>query len=399
MGEVVAVAELAHDPAPPQLVDRRHDGVGVQVARLGEQVEGEVRARPPPPARPPPGRPRSPAPAGCAAPPRQSPAGSGRCRDARLADAAAHRLDDVQREAAGRGLEQAGVGLPRAAARRSPRPAWPCRRPPAGRGTARSAARWPASGRSRPPARGRRRPDVVAQRAGHQDRRASAARPRQKVTNASVSWSHHCRLSRTSSSRPADGDQRPGQALEEPVALPGVRHRPRRRVTPGAAGRHQPLDLGPPGRVEGRRGRPDGRVPQPVRHRGQRQPPRRRRSTGCSPPRAPCRPAIAAISATRRVFPTPAPPRTSTSPGCPAAAARHSGPQHAELARPADQLRAGRPSAGSGRGQAVPRASRSPRLARPAGRRARASAAGTPAASPGSGITPSSRSSTEAQWW
>ena len=44
MGEVVAIPELSDDPAPPQLVDGFHDQVSVQIACLGEQVEGEVRA-------------------------------------------------------------------------------------------------------------------------------------------------------------------------------------------------------------------------------------------------------------------------------------------------------------------------------------------------------------------
>jgi hypothetical protein len=43
VGEVVAISELVDDPAPPQLVDRAHHDVGVEVACLGEQVEGEVR--------------------------------------------------------------------------------------------------------------------------------------------------------------------------------------------------------------------------------------------------------------------------------------------------------------------------------------------------------------------
>ncbi len=40
--EVVAVPELPHDPAPPELVDRSDNGVGIQVARLGEQIQREV---------------------------------------------------------------------------------------------------------------------------------------------------------------------------------------------------------------------------------------------------------------------------------------------------------------------------------------------------------------------
>jgi hypothetical protein len=44
VGEVVAIPEFAHDPAPPQFVDRPHHDVGVQVAGLSEQVKAEVPA-------------------------------------------------------------------------------------------------------------------------------------------------------------------------------------------------------------------------------------------------------------------------------------------------------------------------------------------------------------------
>ena len=43
VGKVVAVTELPHDPAAPQLVDRPHYGAEVEVTGLGEQVKGEVR--------------------------------------------------------------------------------------------------------------------------------------------------------------------------------------------------------------------------------------------------------------------------------------------------------------------------------------------------------------------
>ncbi len=44
MGEVVAIPEFPHDPAPPQLVNCLHNQVGVQVRCLSEQIEGEIRA-------------------------------------------------------------------------------------------------------------------------------------------------------------------------------------------------------------------------------------------------------------------------------------------------------------------------------------------------------------------
>jgi hypothetical protein len=42
VGEGVAVPELTQDPAAPQFVDRPHHDVGVQIAGLGHQVQGEV---------------------------------------------------------------------------------------------------------------------------------------------------------------------------------------------------------------------------------------------------------------------------------------------------------------------------------------------------------------------
>ena len=107
MGEVVAVPELPDDPAPPQLVYCFHHQVGVQVAGLGEQVEGEVRAH----------RCRE---AG------HLPGGRGplteafaqhrgkitdRERRAVRVGGAARRLDDVQREAPRRRLQQVRAGL------------------------------------------------------------------------------------------------------------------------------------------------------------------------------------------------------------------------------------------------------------------------------------------------
>ena len=59
------------------------------------------------------------------------------------------------------------------------------------------------------------------------------------------------------------------------MALPGIHHRPRPAPASSVAlAGHQPADLGAPGGVEGRRRRLDRGVAQPVRHRGEREPPR-----------------------------------------------------------------------------------------------------------------------------
>ena len=104
VGEVVAVADLAQDPAAPQLVDRADHGVGVEVGGLGEQVEGEVAAD------------RGGEP-GDVAGLRGSPARAGwRSTDASWplarcdARAGAPGLDDVEREPAGRRVQQHRLG-------------------------------------------------------------------------------------------------------------------------------------------------------------------------------------------------------------------------------------------------------------------------------------------------
>ncbi len=107
VGEVVAVMELVHDPAAPQLVDCPHHDVGLKIARLGQQVEGEVRAHRRGEARHLPGR------RGRLL---ETVAQHGRKitdREGSAAgiDAAAHGLDDVQRKPPRRRLEQLGVGL------------------------------------------------------------------------------------------------------------------------------------------------------------------------------------------------------------------------------------------------------------------------------------------------
>ena len=268
VGEVVAVAELVHDPAPPQLVDRPYHGVGVEVARLSEQVEGEVR----------PHRRRQ---AG------HLPGGRGRL----LQTVAQHRGEitgrpgvlprstlprtasmTYKREAARRGLEQARVGL--------------LERPPGDRlGQTRCVGDLErAEGKLREQSGGPH-PDgpvrefgvikvVVAQCPGHENLGAGRQpqAEREEGQGLLVAPLH---IVQDQQHRAADGQQRPGEALEEAMALPGVGHGPGSGCAlAAAAGRHQPVDLGAPGRVQRRRRRLDCRVPHPVSHRCQRQPAR-----------------------------------------------------------------------------------------------------------------------------
>jgi hypothetical protein len=121
---------------------------------------------------------------------------------------------------------------------------------------------------------------VVAQRPGHQERAAvgelkAEGDEGQRLLVAPLHVVQHQQR------RAAHGQQRPREALVEAVALPGVHHRPRSGPAPSVAlAGHQPADLGAPGGVEGRRRRLDRGVAQPVRHRGQRKPPRRPEALG-----------------------------------------------------------------------------------------------------------------------
>ncbi len=105
--EIVTLTELAHDPAPPEFVDCSHHYVGLQVAGLGEQIKGEVRAHS--------GRKFCPLPGsgGRLAKPaaQHSREIAPRLGHPARIDGAAHRLDDVQREPSGRRLEQVHVGV------------------------------------------------------------------------------------------------------------------------------------------------------------------------------------------------------------------------------------------------------------------------------------------------
>ena len=169
---------------------------------------------------------------------------------------------------------------------------------------------------------------------------------------ASVSWSHHCSVVQHQQQRPPDRDQRPGQAFQEAVTLPGIR----RRSGAGAAAtdRHEPGDFGAPGGIEGRHRRLDRIVSQPVRHRGQRQPPRRPEALRGRDHRAlqPCDLGDLGHQAGL-------PHTSATADQHETAAARHGGPphllQHAELSGPAEKLCRGQPGAAgrwasSGRG-------------------------------------------------
>jgi hypothetical protein len=107
MGEVVAIPDLPDNPAPPQLVDDFHDQVSVQIACLGEQVEGEVRAYRCRETGHLPGG-RSPLVQTFAQ--HRGEITDRERRPVRIGDAA-RRLDDVQREAARRRMQQVRAGL------------------------------------------------------------------------------------------------------------------------------------------------------------------------------------------------------------------------------------------------------------------------------------------------
>ena len=218
MGEVVAVTELAHDPAAPQLVDRPDHQASVEVTRLSEQIKGEVR----------PGRRRK---------PRHLPGGRGRLveavaqhrreivgrqRSTARIDTAPYCLDDVQREASRRRLEQ--VHVARNQGPSGDRLGETCRV----RGFQR------AEGQLRHQSGGPHTDcpvsefrvfveGVVPQCPGHQDRgaRGKAEEERDEGQRLLIAPLH---VVQDKQHRPPNHNQGPRKALEEPVALPGIRH-------------------------------------------------------------------------------------------------------------------------------------------------------------------------------
>ena len=218
VGKVVTVTELAHNPAAPQLVDRRHHGADVEVTRLGEQVKGEVR------------------------PYRRSQAGHlpggrgrlvetvaqhgreivGRPRRSAGIDTAAYGLDDVEREASRRRLEQVDVvrqqgpsgdrlgdsrrvgGVQRA------------------QGQLRHQSGGPHA--DRPVSEfGGLAVGVVPHGPGYQDGGAGgeAEEEREERQRLLIAPLH---VVQDEQQWPPDDHQAPREALEEPVALPGIRH-------------------------------------------------------------------------------------------------------------------------------------------------------------------------------
>ena len=108
-----------------------------------------------------------------------------------------------------------------------------------------------------------------------------------------------------------------GRGLRGTVACPTRQSGPglvASRSEPGARRLHQPVDLGGPDRVETLAGGVDGRGAQPVRHRRQRRPFGGGEAAAARNDRAASAGHLP-ISATRRVLPTPAPPRITTRPG------------------------------------------------------------------------------------
>jgi hypothetical protein len=145
--------------------------------------------------------------------------------------------------------------------------------------------------------------------------------------------------------RPAGRKQRPRDAFEEAVPLPGIRHgQGPGPASPTALGRHQPADLGAPGGVEGRDRRLDGGVSQPVRHGGQRQPPRCPEALAARHHRALQQGPSGDLGHQAGLPDTRAATDQRQAPG-----ARRSGPPQAvqlvKLQRPADKLCRGQPGA------------------------------------------------------
>ena len=128
---------------------------------------------------------------------------------------------------------------------------------------------------------------VVPDGAGHQERRLVAGQAKAEADEVERLLVAPLDVVQDQEQRAAHRDQRPRQPLIEAVPLPRVRHRARPWIDTGnALVRQQPRDFRSPRRVEGRRGRSDRRIAQPVGDRGKRQPPRRREALGSHHDRA-----------------------------------------------------------------------------------------------------------------
>jgi hypothetical protein len=241
VGKVISVAEFPQDPKQPQFVDRAHDSVSVQVTGLGEQIESEI------------------------CPYRSRQAGYLPGRRARLLQslmqhcrkvtrrqrraaqigAAAHCLDHEQREATRGGVQQFRVSFGKRLAGNGA--GEPCgvvslqrAEPKLGQHSGGPHLDDPVS------EVGSVATAVAAGGAGHQQLGAVSQRQaerdeRQRLLVAPLQVIQH------EKQRPADRVQRPGQAFEEPMPLPSVRHRPRAaRRHALVACRHEPADFSPP---------------------------------------------------------------------------------------------------------------------------------------------------------
>ncbi len=107
MGEVVSVTEFMHDPVPPELVNCLDDNIVVEVARLRQQIECEIR---PDCSRQAGHLPRRHC---CLLEPlaQYSREVTGRHGRAAEIDRTAHCLDDVQREPSRRSVKELSLGL------------------------------------------------------------------------------------------------------------------------------------------------------------------------------------------------------------------------------------------------------------------------------------------------
>ncbi len=248
MGEVVAVPELLHDPAPPQFVDGLDDDVGLQVARLGEQAKGEVRSH----------RRRETG---------YLPGRRGRLLETlaqhglKVADrqrraagigGAAYGLDDVQREASRGRVQQVRVGR---------QEGLPGNRLGQMRGVGRvqraerELGEQPAGPHADGPLLEFRilAEVVVAQGPGHEER-CAAGQAQAEGDEGQRLLVTPLHVVQDKQHRAADGEQRPRQAFEKAVALPGICHNPRPGLASATAlGRYQPADFSAPGGVDGRR--------------------------------------------------------------------------------------------------------------------------------------------------
>ena len=196
----------------------------------------------------------------------------GRWTGGPLQQARPDRFDDEQRVAHRSPRTATPPPAGRARSRAPRRPARRTARGPAARAS--TSVTWPAERSARSISASSALPSTSSSRVrGDHEQRVIPAQVQQQLQPGEGVLVAPLEVVQHQQGGPPGRQHRPGQALEEPVPLPRVGHRARRGHRAGVRRRHEPVDLAGPHRVQPVAGRPQRRAAQPLRHRGQREPP------------------------------------------------------------------------------------------------------------------------------